>query len=171
MNTYTEGELSFDFPDGLSVKKMDKQGIPIPMGMKLVDFVLRGNSDTYLLEIKDPSHSEAPDKNRADYKNRIKTKDLIAKELVPKARDSYTCLHLMEEDDKPFTYLVLLALDAWAGKDQKAMLLGFKDRLAKRLNQETDQPWERKYIKDCAVLTVEKWNSRFPDWKVDRISS
>ena len=138
--------------------------------MKLVDFVLRENNDTYLLEIKDPSHPKSPKENQVNYESRIKSNDLIHKELVPKARDSYTFLHLMKEDGKPFTYLVLLALDAWSEREQKAMLVGFKDRLAKRLNQETDQPWKRKYINDCAVLTIDGWNARFPEWNIDRIS-
>ena len=149
---------------------MDLKGIPLPEGMKLVDFVLKGNDKTYLLEIKDPSHPKSPRENQANDEGRIKSGTLISDDLVPKARDSYTFLHLMKEDGKPFTYLVLLALDAWSKQEQKALLVGFKDRLAAKLAKETDRPWRRKYMNDCAVLTVDSWKARFPEWNIHRVS-
>ena len=121
-----------------------------------------------LVEVKDPSHSRAPDDAREEYIQRLQSNELIFDELTPKARDSYTYLHLMARDNKPFLYVVLLELGDFS--NEKALLTGFKDRLLRRIRQEADTPWERRYIKDCAVLTVDTWNDAFPDWPVRRTS-
>ena len=91
------------------------------------------------------------------------------KSLVPKARDSYTCMHLMERDDRPFDYVVVLGLPN--PNQDKAILLGIRDKLRSRLDKETGEPWRRRYIRECVVLTPETWPKAFPHYPIRRISA
>lgn len=161
-------ELLFDFPNGLSWSQLDKQGVKLPVRMKFVDLVIERDEDILLVEIKDPSHSHSPDKERNAYLKRLTNNSVLTDELTPKARDSYLYLHLMERDRKPFKYVVLLGLDAFDPDRQKALMFGFKDRLLADLRQESFEAWKRKHIADCVVLSVESWNQTFPEWSLRR---
>jgi hypothetical protein len=161
-------ELLFNFPDGLSWSELDKQGVKLPMRMKFVDLVIERDRDILLVEIKDPSHSRSPDKERNTYLKRLSDNSVLTQELTPKARDSYLYLHLMERDGKPFKYVVLLGLDAFDPDRQKAIMFGFKDRLLTDIREESFEAWKRKHIADCVVLSVESWNRHFPDWPLRR---
>ncbi len=55
-------DLQFNFPHGLDWEELDKQGVKLPEGMKLVDLVIEREQDLLLVEIKDPSHSRSPEK-------------------------------------------------------------------------------------------------------------
>jgi hypothetical protein len=96
---------------------------------------------------------------------------VLTQELTPKARDSYSFLHLMEKDRKPFKYIVLIGLDAFDPIQQKAVLTGFKDRLMADIRCEAYEAWKRKHIADCVVLSVDSWNKLFPDWPVTRLAT
>ena len=171
MPTYraeAEAELLFSFPDGLRWSELDKQGVKLPVKMKFVDLVIERERDILLVEIKDPSHSRSPDKERNSYLKRLANNSVLTDELTPKARDSYLYLHLMERDQKPFKYVVLLGLDAFDPDRQKAVMFGFKDRLLADIREESFEAWKRKHIADCAVLSVESWNQHFPEWPLRR---
>lgn len=171
MPTYraeAEAELLFSFPDGLTWTELDKQGVKLPVKMKFVDLVIERERDILLVEIKDPSHSRSPDKERNSYLKRLANNSVLADELTPKARDSYLYLHLMERDQKPFKYVVLLGLDAFDPDRQKAVMFGFKDRLLADIREESFEAWKRKHIADCMVLSVESWNQYFPEWPLRR---
>lgn len=161
-------ELLFNFPDYLNLSKLDKQGVKLPVRMKFVDLVIERDKDILLVEIKDPSHSQSPDKERNSYSKRLLDNSVLTQELTPKARDSYLYMHLMERDHKPFKYVVLLGLDAFDPERQRAILVGFKDRLMTDIREESFEAWKRKYIADCLVLSVESWNKTFPDWPLRR---
>jgi hypothetical protein len=169
-----EGEFEFDFRTA-KVERLDDPTKPCPEGMKLVDFVIEEAERLIMLEIKDPSckarggdakAEAAMEKARAGFLNKIQNDALIADELTPKARDSYTYLHLMKRDGKPVLYAFLLGADRLPL--DPALLLGFKDRLLARLRQETDQPWARHYVTDCLVLTEQTWPIAFPDYPLSR---
>lgn len=162
-------ELLFEFPDELKWDELDKQGVKLPVQMKFVDIVIERDKDVLLIEIKDPSHSKSPDEERNSYKKRLLDNSILTQELTPKARDSYTFLHLMQRDNKPIIYIVLLGLDAFDPVAQKGILSGFKDRLLANIRCEAYEAWKRKHIEDCAVFSVETWNQKFPDWPVKRI--
>ena len=164
-------ELLFQFPDNLPWDELDKQGVKLPVRMKFVDLVIERETDILLVEIKDPSHSKATDKDRKSYFKRLSDNSVLTQELTPKARDSYFYLHLMERDGKPFKYIVLIGLDAFDPIQQKALLTGFKDRLMTDIRCEAYQAWKRKHIADCVVLSVETWNENFPKWPVTRLSA
>ena len=167
-----EGELEFDFSKALSVEKLDKQerNVPsgqIPHGMSLVDFVVEERHRFLLIEVKDPSQAEVPTSNRGMFAENLLNDALIHKNLVPKARDSYAFLHLMERNIKPFLYVVLLGLEK-VSIDQQ-LLPGFKDRLLRRVRHEADVPWKLHYVTDCVVATISNWANVFPDYPLARV--
>ena len=164
-------ELLFEFPDEVEWDELDKQGVKLPVRMKFVDLVIERDADVLLVEIKDPSHSKSPDKEQNSYLKRLSDNSVLTQELTPKARDSYSFLHLMERDGKPFKYIVLIGLDAFDPSQQKAVLAGFKDRLMADIRCEAYEAWKRKHIADCAVLSGETWNKNFPKWPVTRLAA
>ncbi len=165
-----DADLEFSFPKELVCDELDRQGVRLPLQMKFVDLVIERDDDILLVEIKDPSNKRVPDAQRAKYSMKLSDNSIITQELTPKARGSYTFLHLMERDVKPFKYVVLLGLDAFNSADQRALLTGFKDRLLADIRCETDTPWRRQHIADCIVLSVDIWNETFADWPVTRVS-
>lgn len=166
MNRYKEGELLFDFNSAGKVEKLDEKGVPMPSDMKLVDFVVEEDARMLLIEIKDPSHSKTPAKGREEYIKKLGGNQLISEELVPKIRGAYTYLHLMKRDSKPFLYVVVFGLDRYP--NEKALLIGFKERLLKRILHEGKEPWKRQYIKDCIVVTIDGWNEHFKNYPAVR---
>ncbi len=168
----TEGELLFDFKGCLHVEKLDLRGRSKPEGMSLVDFVVEESDRCLLIEVKDPSAKDVPLKEKQEFICKLENKEWIYRSLVPKCRDSYTYLHLMERDDKPFLYLIVLGIDL--DPKDSALIMNFQDCLRARLAQETDRPWKRKYVRDCVVLPVKSWEETFKKDKnhytVERIS-
>ena len=164
-------ELLFEFQDDVEWEELDKQGVKLPTRMKFVDLVIERETEVLLIEIKDPSHSRSPDGERRRYLKRLSDNSILTQELTPKARDSYLFLHLMERDSKPFKYIVLFGLDAFTPEIQKGLLLNFKDRLFDDIKCETYEPWKRKHIQDCAVLTADSWNKKYPEMPVTRLSA
>jgi len=169
-----EGEFEFDFTAATAVEKLDDSTKRRPEGMRLVDFVVEEDRQLVMLEIKDPSRKPkggdlaakaAIEKERAEFVKQVGT--LIADELTPKARDSYSYLHLMKRDTKPILYAFLLGADKLSL--DPALLLGLKDRLLARLRQEADQPWVRHYVTDCVVLTEQTWAIAFPQYPLTRL--
>jgi hypothetical protein len=168
-------DLEFSFPAELEWEQLDKQGVQLPKNMNFVDLVIQQDSHTYLVEIKDFSNNNVPTSRReavreSDFK-KLRTKEFIYDELVPKVRGAFTFLHLMERDSKPFKYIILLGLDQFEGRYNLMQLQTFKDRLKARISKETDQNWKRQYVDDCMVFNIDKWNAQFPDWPVTRLSS
>jgi len=164
-------DLCFEFPDDVKWEELDKQGVKLPEHMKFVDLVIERPDDVLLVEVKDPSHANCPETARNSYFKRLQSNTVLRQELTPKARDSYSFLHLMERDGKPFKYIVLIGLDAFDPEQQKAILAGFKDRLMADIRCEAYKAWKRRHIADCAVLSVETWNQHFPDWPVTRLAT
>lgn len=166
-----DADLNFSFPDDLAWEELDRQGVKLPEKMSLVDFVIERETDILLVEVKDPSNIAACEENRQKYLRKLQNNTLIVEELTPKGRNSYTFLHLMERDTKPFKYVVLLGLEAYENSIQQALLGTFKDRLLGNLRNEAWEPWKRTHIADCLVLSVPAWNRVFPNWPITRLSS
>ena len=164
---FTEGELEFDFSAALSAENLDAGGQRgQPTGMKLVDFVVKETDRTLLIEVKDPSEAGASPAERAKFAKAMRQNTLISEVLVPKARGSYTFLHLMKRDDNPFLSVGLLGLDTFT--NEAALLLGFKDRLLKRIRHEGKEAWVRQYVTDCVVVTTTTWPDHFPAYPLTR---
>ena len=93
MSVFCEGELEFTFGGAWQAEKFDQPGASWPKGISPVDFIAEGQAELVLMEVKDPSASAIPAKNRQDFIAKMQTKELIYEELVPKARSSYGFLH------------------------------------------------------------------------------
>ena len=168
---YREGNLSFEFSGANTVIKLDARETKLPHGMQFVDFVVEQEKEIYLIEVKDPFQKRVPEKEKARYFKELENgARLINEVFVPKARDSYTYLHLMERDSKPFVYIVLIAEGEDFSKKDLDILLstGLQTRLKNRIQKEAEKPWKRKYIQNCIILTLKKWKELFPDWTIRR---
>ena len=168
-DTYQEKELLFTFAEGTAWRVLDRQGIRLPVGMALVDFVIERDDHILFVEIKDPSHSQMLDGERFEYAQRLRDGSVLSNELTPKARDSYAHEHLMGRDDKPIRYVVVIGLDAFSHSIQLGILGNFSDRLYNSLRQEGELPWVREHIQQCIVLSIEKWNERYPEYRIQRV--
>ena len=160
MEMFREGELEFDFSEAVEARRLDEQGVPTPEGMSFVDFIIDVGKEVLLIEVKDPSHSTTPEQEREKFYHQLKGNELINKHLVPKCRDSYTFLHLMEKDTKVLLFIVIIAIDRRSFDE--ALLEPVKEKLLKRIRKEAKEPWVRQYVRDCLVLDLDGWNSKFP---------
>jgi len=160
MTTLKEGSLIFDFSRAETARRLHERGEPFPVGFCDVDFIVDHDGQRWLIEVKDPDDPGATDDSKKKFYEKLKGKELIDQSLVPKCRDSYTFLHLMAQDDREFLYIVLIAIE---DNNPVTQYLGpLRDRLLSRLRKEAKAPWVRHYVKDCIVLTVDKWNEAFP---------
>lgn len=164
-----EGEIALDFSSAANYFKLDEQGVARPEGMKLVDFVVEGEDRILLVEIKDASDAGTTEKDRLTFARKLQTKQLVNESLTPKARDSYCYLHLMEQDKKPCLLVFLLGLEAL--NTEPALLMGLRERLLRRVRQESDQPWVRRYVSDCVVVGLDGWNKVFPMYPAARVAA
>lgn len=162
MPPYREGELEFDFGRA-AVTRMDETK-PLPRGMNLVDFWVKDGDRSLLIEIKDPSAFAAKGRPQArefvdNYRNEVDDR------LVPKARDSHCYLYLMKEDGAPMTYIVVIGTE---NLPDPSFLAPMQDRLRKHLAQESDRPWQRPYVTDGVILTVDNFAAHLP-YRVRRL--
>ncbi|MEM6454045.1 MAG: hypothetical protein AAF772_03030 [Acidobacteriota bacterium] len=168
MTTLQEGELRFTFPDDWRVEPFDirgREGFP-PLKVKPVDFVVERAHDILLIEVKDPSNSGTPSDERVRFVKKMTTKSLTYDELVPKARTTWSVLHLMGRTDKPLRFIVAIGVEALA--IEPPLFLQLTDRLKKRLEKEIDVPWVRPYVADAFVVDALELDRHFPGIKVTR---
>ncbi len=166
MKFFHEGELKFGFPQDVDVLKLDEEGTVIPQGMSFVDFIVELDDKRYMIEVKDPFHTQATRESSKDFLKKLKTRELISK-LVPKCRDSYTYLHLMEKDDKSIIFIVLIVLEPGSIYDND--LIPMKEHLFDNIQKEMDSPWKRKYINNCFILNLTLWKRLFNEFSIERI--
>jgi len=161
--------MEFDFTGAIAAERLDDRDGARPPG-KAVDFVVEEDARVLLVEVKNPSPPSVPPRKRAEVAARETAKrvsgGLINDDLVPKARDSYTYLHLMARDGKPFLFVVVD--DTSAPALEKALLVTFQDRLLARLRHEAREPWKRDYVADCIVASPETWSAAFPTYGLRR---
>lgn len=166
MTVLKEGELQFSFDDRWRAAQFDRPGVSWPQGVRPVDFVLEGQDELILMEVKDPSASKAPAGNQKKFVEKMQSKELTHEELVPKARSSYGYLHLMERDTKPMRYVVVIGAEKLS--IQPALLMNLTDRLRKRLAHEADTAWKRRYIDNCAVVAATDLGKALPGCSAKR---
>lgn len=165
MSVFPEGELEFDF-GAAQAEKLDLPGVPLPVGMSLADFVVEEDRRVLIIEVKDPSDPSAPPPKRATFAKDLQSGGFINDRLVPKARDSYTYLHLMARDTKPFVFVVVLGMDQVSF--DRTLLGPFSNRLLGRIRREASKPWQRKYVSAVVVVTESDWAKHFPMYPLRR---
>lgn len=163
-----EGAFLFDFSAASSWERLDEPGRSIPQGMAMADFFVEEPSRLLLIEVKDPfPDAGAPAFRKSENDGRFRIDRIIHQSLVPKARDSYTYLHLMGKDTRPFLYVVLVGFDRIGF--EPAFGLVMKDRLLSRIRREAHRPWIRDYIVDCLVIDPIGWKRVFPRYPLVRL--
>lgn len=169
MTSLREGEIHFTFGDAWQAQLFDKRGAIIPKGVYPVDFVVEGDDELVLVEVKDPSASRVPAQNRAQFIKKMESNELTYQELVPKARTSYGFLHLMARDTKQMRYVVVigsenLPIDPY-------LLSRLTDLLRIRLAREAETAWKRPYISDCIVVSIANFSKALAGCSATRITS
>lgn len=148
--TLTERELTFDFPASWIVTRFDVPGRALPKHIMPVDFLVERADDVLLIEVKDPSNSRSPAENRSTFVKKMQSDELTHQELAPKARTSWSYLHLMNRTTKPLKFVVALGTDSLS--IQPWLLQNLADRLRQRLAKEADTPWAVQYVDSCVVV-------------------
>jgi len=141
-----EGEIEIDFTGAIEAWKPEDRDLEL-QGMSKVDFIAEYQNCYWLVEVKDFQTT----KKLTKYEAKIK------EDWVPKARDSYTYLHLMAKDTKPINYIVIAE-----GVDKRYFPALMK-YLENRILKEADEPWQRRYIKQSFVMDIAeagKWASK-----------
>ena len=169
MTSFQEGELRVMFGDQWHAEHFDRRGGAFPpKGVSPVDFIAESRDEIVLVEIKDPSATPVPVRNRQDFAEKMKSKELTHQELAPKARTSYGFLHLMARDTKPMRYVIVIGTERLS--IQPPLLMSLTDRLRARLAQETDTAWKRQYLSECTVVSVEDLGKTLPGCSASRVA-
>lgn len=150
MTRLQEGELLLTFPTLWKVERFDSRGKKFPAYVCPVDFIAETPEKLLLIEVKDPSNSKAPQNERLAFIKKMLSQTLTHEELVPKARTSWSYLHLMARTTKPLFFVVLVGAEALA--IEPVLWLNLTDRLQRRLQQEAEEPWVLPYIDGCIVV-------------------
>jgi hypothetical protein len=152
MTIFREGELELTFGPAWRATRFDEPGTVLPPCIRPVDFVAMGREETVLVEVKGPSASSVPLKNRTAFIKKMQTRVLTHEELTPKARTTYGFLHLMMQDEQPMRYVVVIGTERLS--IQPPLLMNLADRLRHRLAHEASEPWKRRYLVSCSVVSV-----------------
>ena len=120
-----------------------------------MDLVIEEGSRLLLVEVKDFVKTNPGTKSVGE---------VVTKEWVPKARDSYSYLHLMERDDRPITYIVLVCEPQNLGQFEELDTLGAA--ILRRCRHEAEEPWRRQYIEECVAVTPVEWDRHFPQYRL-----
>lgn len=170
-----EGNLHFTFPENTEKLDADTPGVPKPYRMCMVDFLVKENERLLLVEVKDPSKNAesacepfpVPQTAKKVGSSKPNAAVYAQEDLLLKARDSYTYLHLMGEDGLSMDFAVVIGIERIPSFDPK--LLVMLDILRKKIIQEGPEPWKRKYIEKVYVCSVDSWNKIFSEYPCRRI--
>lgn len=165
--TIQEGDLIFEFPDELDVRKFDDSSHG-ETRLKAVDFVVETGDTLLLIEVKDPEHSRIPEQHRAEQVERFAQKlagePHFRNEIASKLKDSVFYLYLQGQlSDKPLRYVYVTGLSTI----DPAQLIEADRRM--RLACCVSGPeggWHRDYF--VAFLDLRQWQRQFPHIPVRR---
>ncbi|MDP8239513.1 MAG: hypothetical protein P9X24_10520 [Candidatus Hatepunaea meridiana] len=164
-----ENDLQFDFSKALKpARRFDDENHGLSHCMKAVDFIIELNDKILFIEVKDPQHPRVSKEELTRFLAKLKSKELVNKELIPKCRDSFLYEYAMNNLGKPVFYYVLIAIDALT----KAELFYQTDILRKHIPVEgiPENPWQNRFIEGCMVMNIDTWNLYLPEYPVSRIS-
>ena len=164
----TEADLQFDFTSAVSARKFDDETHGLSHCMKAVDFVVELPDRILFIEVKDPNHPCAQQKNVKNFIESLKSDALINESLVPKCRDSYLYELSMGNINKPVYYYVLIAWDKLTDG-----LTDLTNTLTKQIPVEgpRENNWPNRFIEKCAIMNIETWNLFLTDFPVSRTNS
>ena len=156
---FTEQTIRFTFNEVLTAEVLDRSENKGIQGMMLVDFLVETEDRIYLIEAKDLRGSKGKNADNPISGN------LITQTLVPKARDSYSYLVLMERAQKPVEYILV-----FQKLIEAPFLINRRDKLRAKLKQESDRPWAKDYVRECHLLNFRHLNEKFPQFSAQEVS-
>ena len=135
--------------------------------MKAVDWILELPGRTCFVEVKDldaPKTREHDDRNRFlhDFLSNRLTGDLVSK-----FRDSFLYEWACNRVEKPISFYVIVA----AAELDDAQLQTRTEDLKRRLPVGQPVNWARSIVEDCLVFNIAKWNTTFPEYRLNRVQS
>ena len=151
--TYIESGLEFTFSKAAEIQHIENG--EFGHGLKNVDFIIREIDETILLEVKGTNQEVI----------RYLSDDIV-NQLVEKARDTYTYLHLIKETTKQLTYVALI--DFRTEEIDSAMLLRRYDALKSGLKGEKGHIWKQEYIQRALLIDLQGFVSEFDEYAVIR---
>lgn len=168
MTAMVEGDLRIGVPSGASWRKADD---PAEHGlthcMSSVDFIVETTDRLFFVECKDFEYPTAPSGNRRKDLEKMLS-GAIDDTLKVKYRDSFLYEWASGRATKPAYYLVLIALSALSDADLLRRTEALKRRLP--VSGPGNRPWPRPFVCGCAVMNIEAWNRKFPEFPVARRS-
>ena len=164
----TEGELEFTFEGAVSARKFDGDDHGLSHCMKAVDFIVEFDDRYLFVEVKDPQHSRATERDSRRWVNHF-TSGRLDQDLLYKYRDSFLYEWASGRADKPIVYVALIALDTM----DSPLILSRQDELNRNLPAlgPGSHPWARPFVSRCVALSIESWNRIFQDFPIRRIAN
>lgn len=116
VQVFQEGDLVFEFPDDLDVRKFDDAGHG-ETRLKAVDFVVETGDTLLLIEVKDPENRVIPSQYRAtqveEFGRKLAGEAHFRDEIAAKLKDSIFYLHLQRQlADKAVRYVYVTGLSS-----------------------------------------------------------
>lgn len=168
MTVLTEGDLQITLPAHAQGRKFDDPASHrLSHCMKAVDFIVELDDRVLFIEFKNPEHFAAQPKDRQKFLQKFLSGALDA-DLITKYRDSFLYEWASGQATKPIYYLVLIGASTLSDAD----LLARNDALKRQIptTGPDDKPWKNSFVAGCAVMNIETWNQKLPQFPVRRLS-
>jgi len=136
----------------------------MPHGMQLVDLVIEEDSRLILVEVKDYADPAGRPLTTSRLQQAPSVTAAVNQQWVPKARDSYTYLHLMRRDDRPIVYVALVCEPRKLGNYESLDALG--SQVLARCHHEAEEAWRHRYVTACVAVTPAEWKRCFHQYKL-----
>lgn len=167
MIEFTEGNLKISFPRSMKAERFDD---PKTHGlthcMKAVDFIVEKANFTLFIELKDPDHPQAKEKNMKAFIKKFSSGSLD-EELKYKYRDTFLYRWAQGNHRMPVCYCIIIALETL----NEAQLLSRTKDLRQKLplKEASYGKWKRPIVNNCIVFNIQTWNRYQPDIPLSRI--
>lgn len=168
MTVLVEGDLQITLTPETTGRKFDDPAIhKLSHCMKAVDFIVEMKDRILFIELKDPDHPKAQDRQREESLKKF-FGGALDSDLVEKYRDTFLYEWGSGRVDKPIHYLVLIGASSLSA----AELLARTDALRRKLPVlgPDGKPWAKPFVAGCSVMNIETWNRKLPRFPVSRLS-
>ena len=167
MTTLTEGNLQITFPRTARVRKFDDEALHgLSHCMMAVDFIVEEDDRVLFIELKDPEHPRARERDRANFIDSFRA-GRLEKNLKYKYRDSFLYEWASGNTGKPIHYWVIVAIEDLTDVE----LLSRTDALSRNLPSQgpTSGRWERLIVSGCMVFNIRTWNEHLRGFPLSRV--
>ena len=166
MTTFVEGNLQITFPRGTKVRKFDGDSSHGLKCMKAVDFIVEEDDRISFIELKDPEHPRAKERNREEFIREFHSGKLD-EDLKYKYRDTFLYEWASGGSDKPVSYWVVVAIETLTAAELSMRTDDLKRKLP--LSGPPSGAWKRPIAANCMVFNVETWNRHRPRFPLSRV--